>query len=172
MKKGFTLIELLVVIGIIGILAAIVLVAVNPGRQFAQARDSQRKSDVLEVTNALYQFAAEHDGNLPSVNYDANKLGDFPQCAQDDGSDAVEIGTAGYDLANAGERVAAGAGVADTNLVVPTYIAEMAVDPSSGDDANTDYWFCQMGSGTATPGRVYVSAQGSELSTTPIMVLR
>jgi prepilin-type N-terminal cleavage/methylation domain-containing protein len=33
-KKGFTLIEILVVIGIIGILATVVLVAVNPSRQF------------------------------------------------------------------------------------------------------------------------------------------
>jgi prepilin-type N-terminal cleavage/methylation domain-containing protein len=65
-RKGFTLIELLVVIGIIGILAAVVLVAVNPGRQFASARDTQRRSDLYSVTNAVYQYAAENNGSLPS----------------------------------------------------------------------------------------------------------
>ncbi len=65
-QKGFTLIELLVVIGIIGILAAIVLVAVNPGRQFAQARDTQRRADLYSITNAIYQYATENNGNLPT----------------------------------------------------------------------------------------------------------
>lgn len=66
LQKGFTLIELLVVIGIIGILAAVVIVAVNPSRQFASARDTQRRADLYAITNGLYQYAAENDGNLPA----------------------------------------------------------------------------------------------------------
>ncbi|MDQ5951176.1 MAG: hypothetical protein QG639_453, partial [Patescibacteria group bacterium] len=38
-KHGFTLIELLVVIGILAVLLAITLVAINPARQFAQANN-------------------------------------------------------------------------------------------------------------------------------------
>src|SRR3989344_8439871 len=44
--KGFTLIELLIVIAILGILAAAVLVAINPGKRTRQAQDAQRKNDI------------------------------------------------------------------------------------------------------------------------------
>lgn len=54
MKKGFTLIELLVVIAIIGLLASIVLVALNSAR--AKARDSRRMSDLHNVQLALEMY--------------------------------------------------------------------------------------------------------------------
>lgn len=66
-KKGFTLIELLVVIGIIAILAAVVLIAINPGRQFAQARNSQRSSDINSILNALHQCGIDQNGDFSWV---------------------------------------------------------------------------------------------------------
>ena len=64
-KKGFTLIELLIVIGIIAILAAVVIVALNPGRQFSQARNTQRSSNVNTILNAVGQYMADNNGVLP-----------------------------------------------------------------------------------------------------------
>ncbi len=65
-NKGFTLIELLVVIGILGILLAIVLIAINPAAQFAQANNTARTNDVNTILNAVHQFAADKKGVLPS----------------------------------------------------------------------------------------------------------
>lgn len=117
-QKGFTLIELLVVIGIIGILAAVVLVAVNPGRQFASARDTQRRADLYSLTNAIYQFATENNGSLPTG------ITTTPTC----------VGTGGgcINFADDGDP---------DNQLVPTYIAAMPVDPSpTCTDANTCYF--------------------------------
>lgn len=66
-KRGFTLIELLVVIGILAVLLAIVLIAINPARQFAQANNTKRASDVNAILNAIDQFAADNHGTLPGT---------------------------------------------------------------------------------------------------------
>jgi prepilin-type N-terminal cleavage/methylation domain-containing protein len=65
-QKGFTLIELLVVIGILGILLAIVLIAINPAAQFAQANNTSRANDINTILNAVHQYAADNKGQLPS----------------------------------------------------------------------------------------------------------
>ncbi len=66
-SKGFTLIEILIVIGIIAILAAVVIVAINPGRQFALANNTARSSDVNTILNAINQYQSDTKGALPAT---------------------------------------------------------------------------------------------------------
>ncbi|MEK7534560.1 MAG: type II secretion system protein [Patescibacteria group bacterium] len=52
-QKAFTLIELLIVIAVLGILAAAIIVAINPVKKINQAKDSNLKSDMGQLVNAL-----------------------------------------------------------------------------------------------------------------------
>ena len=64
--SGFTLIELLVVIGILAILLAITLIAINPNKHFQDSRNTQRSSNVSEVLNAIYEYESANNGNRPA----------------------------------------------------------------------------------------------------------
>jgi type IV pilus assembly protein PilA len=115
-KRGFTLIEILVVIGMLAILISIVLVAVNPLRQFAQARNSQRESNVAAILNAVTERIADDGGIFASSTQtsDTCRL-DLPSAAQD-------INKAQYDL---------------RSCIVPTYLSEVPYDPSTGSNTCT-----------------------------------
>lgn len=63
--RGFTLIELLVVIAIIGILASIVLAAVNSARQ--KSRDATRVATLQEFQKALEAYNIDHNAYPVSV---------------------------------------------------------------------------------------------------------
>lgn len=72
-KRGFTLIELLIVIAILGILAVIILVVMNPGERQAQARDTGRISSVTQIGRALQAYYTT-ESSFPDVANWANDL--------------------------------------------------------------------------------------------------
>lgn len=63
--EGFTLIELLIVVAIIGLLATIVMVAINGAR--AKARDNKRVTDLKQTQKAL-EFSYEPGSGYPVVS--------------------------------------------------------------------------------------------------------
>ena len=147
-NKGFTLIELLIVIGILTVLLAITLVAINPARQFSQANNTQRQSNVNAIINAVHEYAADHKGSLPTgINSTVKAI-----------------------------TSTAGAGNVDLcTLLVPIYIADMPVDPTGGtktpetslcSDSGAAYasGYTIVASGSAS--RVTVTAPSAELGVT------
>jgi len=83
-RSGFTLIELLIVIAILGILAAAVLVAVNPGKRQKQARDAARKNDIGQLATALQAFyTTPGQGTYPAGLTALTASGDLKQIPTD-----------------------------------------------------------------------------------------
>jgi prepilin-type N-terminal cleavage/methylation domain-containing protein len=78
-QAGFTLVELLVVIGILGVIMAVTIIAINPSVQFQNARNAQRQADVSTILDAVYEYEATNAGALPpgasSVTTTAKDLG-------------------------------------------------------------------------------------------------
>ena len=55
-RKGFTLIELLIVIAVLGVIAAGVVVAINPAKRIKQANDAKIRNDVGQIATAMQAF--------------------------------------------------------------------------------------------------------------------
>jgi len=82
-KNGFTLLEILLVVAAIAILAGIVIVAINPGKQLADTRNATRQTDVKTISDAVYQYSFDHGGAFPSgIDTNLRMLGTDPSsCA-------------------------------------------------------------------------------------------
>ena len=175
-KRGFTLIELLIVIGIIAVLMAIAVVAINPARQFAKANDARRQSDVRAILDAIQYNIIDNKGvflcaggDIPTTeSVIRSSTTTFPPSAETSGMPF-------YDLC--------------ANCLVPEYFGTMPIDPQKGGwescaNYNTEYTIqktasitiraphAQLGEKieTTLPGVITVKVPAGVPDTTPPIV--
>lgn len=128
LRSGFTLIELLLVIGIIGILAAIVVIAINPSKQLSDVRSSARVSAMKELKNAMAQYII-----------DGNSLDTIP----DGIVNAVDVCQTGIDPVDCVTNPPQGI---DLSFLVPDYLVDLPIDPNETGTRLTGYRVFRSGS--------------------------
>lgn len=140
-QKAFTLLEILLVVAAIAVLASITIVAINPTKQLGQAKNAVRRADVGTIINAVYQYAIDSAGSLPSG-----------------------VSTTLREICQTGISTSSCAALNLANLSVLTstssssYLVSIPVDPISVSTSGTGY-FIQKTAG----GRILVSAPSAEL---------
>lgn len=136
-KKGFTLLEILLVVAAIAILAGIVIIAINPGKQLADTRNAQRRVNVNTILNAVYQYSIDNKGTLPAGITQT----------------VTEVCKTGGSCA----------GLVDLSVLSnnETYLTSIPTDPTGSSTNGTGYKISQ-----STNGRITVSAPSAENSVT------
>ncbi|HRH21702.1 MAG TPA: prepilin-type N-terminal cleavage/methylation domain-containing protein [bacterium] len=153
-QKGFTLLEILLVVAAIAILAAIVIVAINPTKQLGQTKNAQRRADVTTILNAVYQYSIDNNGAIPpsisTTTRNICKTGVSSTVCQ-----GVAAGFGGVDVGGVG--VQAGAVYLGELTTSELYLTSIPTDPSGVGTATTGYYIRK------TPtNRIYVEAPHAE----------
>lgn len=126
---GFTLIELLIVIAVVGILAGIVMVAIDPASKMGQARDSQRKQDVALLAKALEEYYVFNQVYpIYHTNWEWNC--DSSRGANNSGDCVSPPNNSSWDSES------------DLNdLVTGGYLRRLPVDPVNGEKGGVQYFY-------------------------------
>lgn len=124
-RSGLTLIEVLIALGVIVILGALIFVAVDPVRRFAEAHNAERWSSANAVLNAYLKYTVDNQGAepvslTPGTYYMIGTGSDATGCTAQPTSVATNLAT---------------------NLV-DAYLAAIPLDPTtSGASATKTYYY-------------------------------
>lgn len=142
LQRGFTLLEVLLVVAIIAILAGIVIIAINPGKNLADTRNAQRQADVTTILNAIYQYALDNNGSVPTT-------------ITASAAEMCKTGTA--------PATCTSSSLIDLSVVTTSgkYVASLPVDPSCPTGCNANGIGYQVVKNAST-SRITVSAPGAE----------
>ena len=147
-KEGFTLLEILLVVAAIGILAGIVILAINPGKQLGDTRNTQRKADVNTILNAVYQYSIDNNGTIPT---------------------GITTTQAQVCIGNIATTTCTGATPPLTTLNeliwYEEYLTNLPLDPQATTTNGTGYYISKSANGRVTV-RALAAEQGATISVT------
>lgn len=132
--QGFTLVELLIVIAIIAILAAVVMLVINPIELLKQGRDSNRLGEIQSLMQAINVSAQEASTSAASIlcHDPANPTGNLTlPCKGQSNVDSRASDSTGWVKVDLGSSKA---------LALPT----LPRDPAN--NASYHYTYCSNGS--------------------------
>ena len=131
-QKGFTLLEILLVVAALGILAGIVILALNPAKQLGETNNAQRNVDVNTILNAAWQYAIDNNGTLPASIASST-------CASVATNEVCKTGGSCSGLIDLSVLTTGG-----------TYLTAMPTDPSATSTNGTGYRIAKSGNGRVT----------------------
>jgi type II secretory pathway pseudopilin PulG len=109
------LLEILLVVGIIAILAGIVIIAINPSKQLATVRNTERKSDIKQIESAITQYYIDNS------RYPTSLTGNL-----------TEICDTGANASSSGQTTTCtNASLINLSELVPVYLTAIPKDPSA-----------------------------------------
>jgi prepilin-type N-terminal cleavage/methylation domain-containing protein len=108
-NHAFTLLEMLLVVAIIAVLAGIAIVAINPGKQLATVRNTERSFNLGEIHKAMQQYFIDHYT--------------YPAATP---TTLTEICNTGSNSTSTGIDCT---GLIDLSPLVPTYLTSIPIDP-------------------------------------------
>ncbi|MCK5016372.1 MAG: prepilin-type N-terminal cleavage/methylation domain-containing protein [Candidatus Peribacteraceae bacterium] len=129
LHQGFTLIEIMIVIGIMGVLVAITINAVNPAKNFEDTQDAERYYSIKVLESAIVQYVI--DGNK-FIGLPINKEGALPICQNAITGTGCTVALGGYDLSPLSED--------------GEYIIRLPVDPTQSGSLLSGYYIYKDGS--------------------------
>lgn len=126
------MLEILLVVAALGILMSITILAVNPAKQMAQMRNTQRQAGIGEITKKVLEYNLDH--------------GRFPEAITE-----TPLEVCRYKAADCTD-------MADLSvLVTEDYLVDIPVDPSTSSINGTGYGIFKT-----PQGRLTVTAPGAE----------
>jgi len=138
-QSGFSLFSLILTIGVIAVLAASVLVVVNPAKRIGQSKDARRWADVTAIAKAVEAYEIDNH-QIPS---------DFSTTTLSAGEKFVLCSSSGFRTCDGQTEICL---VVDDDDFLGVYLPDIPIDPDKSNSVDSGYYITRQGDSTMVFG--------------------